>query len=192
MENKNLCKCIHHSDCNDFVVQYHNLIVHITRKICGKGPHTNEDIEDRVQDVYEKLFENNMKRLRKYDPDRGVKFTSWFSVVVSRIILSHFRKKANLLDQNGIRVFLEHLENESGLPENEMTPESLIIFFQIIDKLSGNEAEVIRLTLLGKSGREIALAMNTTEGNVRVIKTRAIQRMGKMMGNLSDAKAEKV
>ncbi len=68
---------------SEFVRRYRNLIYRCVSKVTGKfaAVLTNADIDEIYAEVLMALFRDDMKKLRRYDPQKGTKLASWIGMI---------------------------------------------------------------------------------------------------------------
>ncbi len=59
-----------------------------------RGVLSTLDADEIYADVLVALLANDMRRLRRYDPTRGVKLSSWIGVLTTRLAYDYLRAKA--------------------------------------------------------------------------------------------------
>jgi hypothetical protein len=61
---------------------------------CGEDL-SEADVDDAVSDLWLSLLENDMQRLRAFDPSRGVALLPWLSIRVSQVVFDRdIRRRA--------------------------------------------------------------------------------------------------
>ena len=73
---------------------HYSLVENEVRRYFANDP---EKAEDALSDVLERLVEDDMRRLRLYDPSRGAKFKTYLSLLVRRLISKHLSRKQKRL-----------------------------------------------------------------------------------------------
>ncbi len=72
----------------------YGLVENEVRKYFKTDP---ENAEEALSDVFERLVEDDMRRLRLYDPGRGAKFETYLSLLVQRLISKFLSRKRKRL-----------------------------------------------------------------------------------------------
>jgi hypothetical protein len=82
-------KCLNEGQCEAFVRQYWNLIYYMVKKLFLQRnyPFSEMDLEDMVGDVFVQIFQDNCRKLRLYNKEKGTKI----SVLHMDNSLSHAR-----------------------------------------------------------------------------------------------------
>ncbi len=143
---------------------------HVYYRVSGQA-----DAEDITQEVFIKAW----KAIRKYE-SRGVSFMAWLSTIARNSIVDHYRSKKESIS-------LEETEVSSQAGETS-TEEMVEIGFNqsyignTISRLKGDKQKVILMHFIdGFSYKEIAQALNKSEGAVRVIQYRALNDLKLML-----------
>jgi RNA polymerase sigma factor (sigma-70 family) len=183
-EQQILDEFIRHGRVDGVVREYWNLIYYTVRATLAfyNMPHTKEDIEDLRAEVFIHLFENDYRRLRQYDPARGLSLSGWIRLMANQRILNEISKKG-LLDvaKRNFKLQIEDIEAMLIYDEDKRLEarEKLKITIAVIEKLEpGDSKEVLRQHLLEfKSLREIAASMNKQYGAVATMLSRAKEKL---------------
>jgi len=127
-------------------------------------------------DLTAQIFEQALRALDGYDPDRGA-FAAWLFGIARNAINLHFRarKRHRWLSLDALR----------GRAGNEPNPEKVVIshemqhsLLQAVANLRERERELIALKFgAGLTNRHIAELTGMSEGNVGVTLYRAVQRL---------------
>ncbi|MCP4106299.1 MAG: sigma-70 family RNA polymerase sigma factor [Desulfobacteraceae bacterium] len=186
-EQQLLLECIKHDRCAGLVRQYFNLVYYTVRKIyiAKKIRFTTEDIEDRQQDVFEKLFENNKKKLRQYNRKHGLRLEGWIRLIAARTILSHLRKKKELLDDEDFRIPIEDFDNEFGGKSEDRrldARQKLLKTVEAVENLSPPYDLVLKLDWFHwRSPEEISEILGRPVDDIYVLKSRAVKQLKKIL-----------
>lgn len=145
------------------------------------------EAEDVVQDAFLKLW--NQPDL--FDPERGVKFTTWFYRVVVNLALDKARKKRRLVSGGD---WLEAMPSENANPEQETgTNERKMIIEAAIQALPERQKTALNLCFYeGMGNMEAAEVMGVSVKALESLLIRAKREMRESLtkGGLMDA-AEK-
>lgn len=166
------------------VREYWNLIYCTVRGTLAfhNVPHTKEDIEDLRAEVFICLFENDCRRLRQYDPARGLSLAGWIRLMANQRTLNEISKKGLLeVGKRNFKVPIEDIEAVLMYDEENRLEarEKLKITMEAIEKLEpGDNKDVLRQHLLEfKSLTEIAASMDKQYGTVAVMLSRAKEKL---------------
>ena len=125
-----------------------------------------------AEDITSAVFEQALASLPKFEW-RGVPFAAWLIRIAANAITDHWRRTAR--------------ESGDAAPEmpdaGEMdATEQRAILFQLVDRLPDLQRRVIELRFGDeKSIREIAAALQRTEGAVKQLQLRALENLRKGM-----------
>ncbi|MGD8538585.1 MAG: sigma-70 family RNA polymerase sigma factor [Candidatus Aminicenantes bacterium] len=131
---------------------------------------TNQDIEDLIQDTFLKAYRN----IDRYNPE--FKFSTWLYTVAMRLAISHYRANKP--------------KDLSSIPNHEpLDPEEIVTrkdqsqkMWIIARSLHNKQYEVLWLRYMEDMAvKEIALVMNKTQVQVRVLLHRARLNLGKKL-----------
>jgi len=186
-EQEILKECLDKNQCEKLVGQYSNLIRAIVKKEFQKRgiPFTFEDIEDRVQDVFEALFKNDKHKLRQYNPKFGLSLKNWIILISTRVIQDYFKRKKELLNitDEKIRIPVDDLDITCGNHfENGFDAETKCISDNAIEKLLPEQKLLIKLEYYkGLSPQKIGKILGKTTNNIYQIKKRALENLRKIL-----------
>jgi RNA polymerase sigma factor (sigma-70 family) len=145
-----------------------------------------EDLDDRVHDVFV-MIAQSIRNGELRDP---AKLMGYIHTVVRRQIAGYIDRAVNLRRSRVDLDFDEALSDAKPNPENEaMERECRDIAFRVLRSLPKRDREVLsRFYLDEQSVEEICRALDLTETQFRLIKSRAKARFGEI-GRRSIAKA---
>jgi len=103
----------------DFALRYTPLIVdHVRRYSASRSARvTEEDLQDIVGEVWVSLWENDKLRLRRFDPRRGLKVSTWLRLLARNKTVDWLRARSSRPPTAGEQVPPE-LEASGPLPDN--------------------------------------------------------------------------
>lgn len=186
-EQELLRECIKHNKCTRLVQQYYKLVFRTVQKIyiARKIPHTPEDIEDRQQDIFEKLFEKNKKRLKQYNPELGLRLDRWITLIATRTMSDHLKAKKNPLDKGDFRIPIEDSDKElGGISDDKRLDarQNLLLIAEAVENLPSPYDLVLKLGWFhGCSPKEISEILGKSVDNIYVLKSRAEKMLKKKM-----------
>jgi RNA polymerase sigma-70 factor (ECF subfamily) len=131
---------------------------------------TNQDIEDLVQETFLKAFRN----IDRYNPE--YKFSTWLYTVAIRLAISHYRANKS--------------KDLSSIPNHvSLDPAEILIqkdqsqkIWDLAKSLHNRQYEALWLRYMEDMAvKEIALIMNKTQVQVRVLLHRARLNLGKKL-----------
>ncbi|MBF0198490.1 MAG: sigma-70 family RNA polymerase sigma factor [Planctomycetes bacterium] len=157
----------------EFSEIYKPFIRHILKEMNVKGA----DQEDLHQEVLLKLW-NNMMRYEK----TGSRFRAWLSVVIRNIVYNFTRsskryKAVSLADDEGRDV--DYYDTLTTEPEVDAMIErewkvylTKIAFDKIQPLFSENAISVLKMSIEGKTQKEISMKLGIKESSVKALKSR--------------------
>lgn len=130
--------------------------------------------KDLAFDLASELF---LKALEKFDTYQAEKadFKNWIFTIARNHIIDYYRSHKEVVD-------IDLLENVLAAPERLASELSISIdtayVLYALDHLPAGQKEVLKLKFISDwSNKEIALFLDKTEGNVRVLIHRALQAL---------------
>jgi len=150
----------------ELVCRYSPRLFHFLRR----RVHTDQDIEDLIQETFLKAFRN----IDRYDPE--YRFSTWLYTVALRLAISHHRANRP--------------KDLSSIPShNPIDPEEIVTrkdrsqkIWAVAKSLHRKQYEVLWLRYMEDMAvKEIALVMNKTNVQVRVLLHRARLNLGKKL-----------
>lgn len=186
-ERKVLNRCIEAGNCEEMVDRYWNLVGYCVRKAFSlyQAPYGESDIEDLRQEVFFRLFENDYRRLRQYNENRGMSLKSWVCMIASQTVGMYLRTK----DRNGwlgfgAVIYAEELQTALDVRDREYANIDLI--HKAVSQLPTVENLVIKYYYFdGLKLKDIAGLMRKKENAVYQAKHRALKRLKKIVENLA-------
>ena len=144
------------------------LRLHVGRALAryGRGP---EDIEDVVQEA---LLAVHLKR-HTWDEQRPLE--PWVRAIATYKLIDHLRR-------NGLPVHVHIDEIADALPSEDTTDVAARIDrARLLMQLNERQRSLVEaIAIDGRSAREVAQALGTTEGAIRVALHRALRSMAKI------------
>jgi RNA polymerase sigma factor (sigma-70 family) len=160
---------------NEFVVAAHPVIASALPPGCDV-----ELVKDFVQSHFLRLFEDDCRRLRSFDPSLGVPFPAFLRVIAVRyrIDWSRGRIGSDLRRETDLGAVAETLgiapDAERRLRSREL--------HEALERLSPQQRLATRLVLEGMSVKEVAGALALTEGGAAALLWRARQELREILG----------
>ena len=162
-----------------FVKHYNKLIYHsIYKTLRVNGQPTNpDDINDLFQEVFTAFCENNCKKLRAFDPNRGVKLSSWLRMITVRMTIDHLRKSKPAASLDALPVEPSQAGGQEGLLDEE----SMELLRKVIEQLSTKDKLLIELFYMKElPPEEIAQILKISTGALYTRKNRILEKMRKI------------
>ena len=163
---------------SQFVERFNRLIYKTVASTCQRFGAFTVEIEDMAHHVYEKLLEDECRRLQLW---RGLSKLSTYLVMIARnITVDHLRK-------GGKEIPMEHVPEkpeirEWNVPEEAHEAETerqkrLVALRLAMREIPAKQLTIMNLRLAGKSLREIAQMTGLPQGTVFVLNSRALEKM---------------
>lgn len=130
---------------------------------------------DRVvsEDITSQVFELALAHLNRFEW-RGVPFSSWLFRIAANAITDHWRQDAREANDPPLDV-----PGPGGLDDIERR----VLLTELVERLPEAQRHVIQLRFVQeKSIREIAAALDRSEGAVKQLQLRALENLRKEMG----------
>jgi RNA polymerase sigma-70 factor (ECF subfamily) len=125
-----------------------------------------------AEDITSEVFEQALANLRRYTW-RGIPFVAWLLRIASNALADRWRQMA--------RDARDPPPEVSDRPESDDI-ELRAILFQLVDRLPDAQRRVIEMRFVDeKSIREIAAALDRSEGAVKQLQLRALENLRKSM-----------
>jgi RNA polymerase sigma-70 factor (ECF subfamily) len=169
-----------------FVERYNKLIYHtIYKTLRVNATATNpDDINDLFQEIFTSFCANNCKKLRMFDPHRGVSLASWLRMITVRTTIDHLRKRRPLTSLDELPVE----PSQTGGQEAIVDEESLNLLRGVVEQLPPGDKLLIELAFMRELPAEevagildISLTAFYTRKNRVIEKMRKIAEEGKML-----------
>jgi RNA polymerase sigma-70 factor (ECF subfamily) len=164
-----------------FVKQYNKLLYHTiykTLRVNGR-PTDPDDINDLFQEVFTSFCENNCKKLRAYDPQKGVKLSSWLRMITVRMTIDHLRKSKPVASLDALSVEPSQAGGQEGLLDEE----AMELLREVIEQLSTKDKLLIELFYMKElPPEEIAQILKISPGALYTRKNRVLEKMRKIAG----------
>lgn len=115
----------------EFFSRYNHIVEMCVRKILsqsGQRP-TEEDVRDRVADIWLWLLDNDMHRLRRFDPERNIRVATWVGLLTRNKTIDRLRTNHDRVTHN---LSMGPLED---CPSQEYSPHDLAVHNQRVARL---------------------------------------------------------
>jgi RNA polymerase sigma-70 factor (ECF subfamily) len=143
---------------------FHKVYAFISRRIGNRAA---------AEDVTSEVFEQALANLGRYEW-RGVPFVAWLLRIATNAIADRWRREAR--DSHDP-------PPEIGDDRDAKDIERRAILFQLVERLPEAQRRVIEMRFVDeKSIREIAAALERSEGAVKQLQLRALENLRKEMG----------
>jgi len=136
---------------------------------------------DAAQDVTSEVFHHALANLKHFEW-RGAPFGAWLMRIASNSITDRWRR---LNRESGQTTAIEPMSKDPS-PEEVQYRARL---FELVRSLPGDQRRVIEMRFAeGKSVREIAFALGKTEGAIKQLQFRGVQRLREEVGSKARGK----
>lgn len=140
---------------------FHRVYAYVARRAASRA-----EAEDVTSEVFEQAFTN----LRKYEW-RGVPFSAWLFRIAANALVDRWQKTSR--DTHGPPPDVPDARDAHDI-------ERRAIVFQLVDRLPDAQRQVIQMRFVDeKSIREIAAALDRSEGAVKQLQLRALENLRK-------------
>jgi RNA polymerase sigma-70 factor (ECF subfamily) len=125
-----------------------------------------------AEDITSEVFQQALAHLGRFEW-RGVPFVAWLLRIAANAVADHRRQDAR------------DSHDPADIPDPSVLEdlERRVILFQLVDRLPGLQRQVIQMRFAeDKSIREIAVALDRSEGAVKQLQLRALANLRKRIG----------
>lgn len=143
------------------------------RNVCQVYAYVRRRVSSREQaeDITSDVFHHALKNLPKFEW-RGAPFSAWLIRIAAHRVVDHWRSAAH---EEGDPLVMDP-EDPKDSPLEEL--ERRATLFQLVRQLPEEQRRVVMLRFVGeKSIREIAQAIGRSEGAVKQLQFRALQKL---------------
>lgn len=181
-------QCVQENDCESLIREYFALIAKTVSKILTikVGNPTAADAEEIAQEVIFHLLDNERKRLRAYDPEKGTSLEGWLILITNRLTINYLRKRDPLaISRRRYLNFIDVPESHLKVRHKSRAEDRTLItqVMEAVEQLPPQEKLVFKLHYLdGLDFKAIAGYLNKEVGTVHVCKSRAIKRLKNKLG----------
>ncbi len=183
-EKKILHECLVLDNKEVLVKEYGGLIQAIVRKtLMFSGiPLNQEDIDDIRIEVFIRLFSNNCRKLRQFNPEK-LNLAGWIKLIANQTTIDEIRKK----DPHAISKQRENIKIDDVLHvlhhDYEAcydAKEKLKIVVKVMEEMSPNDKNVLKMFYFKQfSISEVAAAIGKSTKTTQAVKNRAVNRLRK-------------
>jgi RNA polymerase sigma-70 factor (ECF subfamily) len=126
-----------------------------------------------AEDITSEVFEQALRKLPAFEW-RGVPFAAWLFRIAANALADHWRREGR-----------HSPDPPPDVPDERESCdlEQRVSLFQLVDRLPETQRQVIQMRFLdGRSIRDIAAALDRSEGAVKQLQLRALENLRKGMG----------
>lgn len=183
-EKNILHECLVMDKMEGLVKEYGNLIKATVRKtfmLAGLSI-IPEDIEDVCMEVYMRLFSNDCKKLRQFNPDK-LSLPGWIKLISNQTTIDEIRKKdPHSVSKNNERVMIDNIYHtlKYNSESNYEAKEKLGIVIETIEEMLPNDRKVLKMFYYEQlSLEEVAAKIGKSKKTTQTVKDRARRRLKK-------------
>jgi RNA polymerase sigma-70 factor, ECF subfamily len=148
-----------------YELHFHRVYAYVVRKIQSR-----EEAEDVTSDV----FHQALAKIKDFEW-RGVPFSAWLIRIAANAMADRWKR----VEREGARLTPDNLEDTKSYDEDI---EHCAALFQLVEGLPADQRRVVHLRFVEqKSIREIAQEIRRTEGAVKQLQFRALQKLRAQM-----------
>lgn len=162
-----------------FVDAYGRLIRATAGRVIQRSGNPLSEVEDVVSHVYEKLLDNDCRRLGAWRAK--AKFSTYLVQVVRNLTLDYKAKDYRRERVEQRTEYPQWIDERSLHADRDEDREMSAALKKAMGELSPDRALIIHLRLEGKSLREIAQITNRPQGTIAVENSRALEKMRKVL-----------
>ena len=132
-------------------------------------------VEDIVADIFVKAWE----KLDSFQERKNIPFSSWLFRIAKHVVIDTYRTQKETVELDEFHID----EDRWNDPTLKITQDVQgILLRQAMNKLPGRYREVLLLSFMsGLDHAEIARTLKTREGSVRIVKHRALKKLGDLL-----------
>ncbi len=159
-----------------FVKHYSKLIYHSIYKTLrvNAKPTGPDDINDLFQDLFASICADNCKKLRMFDPCKGVSLASWLRMIAVRMTIDHLRRQRS---STSLEDLLTEPSRDGG-QETHIDDETLQCLRGVLEELSDKDKLLIELFYFKElPPEEIARILNISVGAIYTRRNRIIEKI---------------
>lgn len=154
----------------------------VRRTTSAARSRARHDVEDLTQEVLYALLANDGKRLRAWDPDKGLTLPRYVRLVARHLVISFLRKRERRVWEDDAVID----EEELGATDVAASPERLSEYKEMYEAvLNATEADLTAqgrkvlhmLVIDGRPVADVAAELSVTPNAVHVWRTRLAQRI---------------
>jgi len=177
-----LDECLLEDKKERLVIEYGDLIYYTIRKtLLFYNLHfTKEDIEDLRIEVFIRLFDNDCRKLKQFDPKK-LNLAGWIKLIANQTTLDEIRKKDPyaLSKQKG-RVFIEDVQESFDFDEKSRLDarQMLMLIHETIEEMSLQDKTILKLFYYQQlSLSQVASIIGKNNRSTQVAKSRAKKKL---------------
>ena len=164
---------------NLFVHRYNKLIYHTIYKTLRSNNRSTspDDVNDLFQEVFAALCADNRKKLRAFDPLKGVSLASWIRMITVRMTIDHLRRSKEHVSFDAMTIE----PSQEGDQEELIDRQSLAQLQALLGELPAKDKLLVELSYMRElPPEEVAQLLRISVGAFYTRKNRIIEKLKKM------------
>jgi len=176
-----------------FVVRYSALIEHCVRRVARSRASwvTRDDLQDIISEVWVSLWERDKLRLRRFDPSRRVKVSTWIGMLARNCAIDWLRAHQ---DRALAAQVLPDLAGRDPLPTEQVEHrERWELASRALKRLSDEERRFMRAWYVdGRDSRDLARQLGITVATVYTRRFKIVAKLAQVVDRLPPAPVRRV
>jgi RNA polymerase sigma factor (sigma-70 family) len=159
-----------------FVKHFSRLIYHSIYKTLrvNDKPTAPDDVNDLFQDIFTAFCADRCKKLRVFDPEKGLTLSSWIRMIAVRTTIDHIRKSKDTASLEDIPI----APSQPGNQESVMDRESQESLQGLLEELPVKDKLLIELSYMRElPPEEVARMLHISVGAFYTRKNRIIEKL---------------
>jgi RNA polymerase sigma-70 factor (ECF subfamily) len=173
-----------------FFLRYTNVVEARVRQILRRAGSwiSEDDIQDMVSEIWLSLFEDDMRPLRRFDPERQIKVATWIGLLarnktIDKLRTSHLGRTVSIDEKEGTR---EPASNRPLPTEEVERREQQSLAVQAMEQLSQEERRFMKAWYVeDREPEELASDFNIAIGTVYSRRFKIQAKLAKAIRRLS-------
>jgi RNA polymerase sigma factor (sigma-70 family) len=133
-----------------------------------------DDINDLFQDIFTAFCTDRCKKLRVFDPEKGLTLSSWIRMIAVRMTIDHIRKRRDTASLDDIPIAPSQVGDQESLIDRE-SQENLQA---LLEELPAKDKLLIELAIMRElPPEEVARMLHISVGAFYTRKNRIIERL---------------
>jgi RNA polymerase sigma factor (sigma-70 family) len=141
-----------------------------------------EDVEDVCMEVFVRLFDNNCKKLRQFNPEK-LRLSGWIKLIANQTTIDEIRRKdPHAISRRNERVMIEEVNHllKYHYEENHEMVEKLGMVIETLEEMLPNDRMVLKMFYCEHlSLEEVSKKIGKTKKTTQTVKDRARVRLKK-------------
>ncbi|MBU0993272.1 MAG: sigma-70 family RNA polymerase sigma factor [Proteobacteria bacterium] len=177
-----LHECLVMNKMDGLVREYGNLVKAIVRKtfMLACIPIIPEDVEDVCMEVFMRLFLDNCRKLKQFDPDK-LSLPGWIKLIANQTTIDEIRKKdPHSISRSNERVMIDDVFHllKYNADQNYDVKEKLGIVIDTIEKMLPNDRMILRMFYCEQlSLEEVSEKLGKSKKTTQTVKDRARRKL---------------